>query len=194
MRAGGILHIDEANVIEPAILMRLDELLDNKRQLSMEDLNGELVKAHPDLFVVFTMNPPTYEGVKPLPEPIMNRLTKRFWLDYPPPHVEMNILEAKLRRMGVKPGEFKASNSPRKPATGTMSKDVLDLIQIVSGLRKDTDLSYTPSIRETQGFVQDLREGDDFFKAFDNNIKNAYWTDEERQKVEEALNAVRRRT
>ena len=194
VRAGGILHIDEANVIEPAILMRLDELLDNKRQLNMEDLNGELVKAHPDLFVVFTMNPPTYEGVKPLPEPIMSRLTKRYWLDYPPPHVEMNILEAKLRKMGVKPGEFKASDSPRRPATGTMSKDVLDLIQIVSGLRKDTELSYTPSIRETQGFVQDLREGDDFFKAFDNNIKNAYWTEEEKQKVEEALNAVRRRT
>jgi len=194
VRAGGILHIDEANVIEPAILMRLDELLDNKRQLNMEDLNGELVKAHPDLFVVFTMNPPTYEGVKPLPEPIVSRLTKRYWMDYPPPHVEMNILEAKLRKMGVKPSEFKASDSPHKLATGTMSRDVLDLIQIVSGLRKDTELSYTPSIRETQGFVQDLREGDDFFKAFDNNIKNAYWADEEKQKVEEALNAVRRRT
>jgi len=193
VRAGGILHIDEANVIEPAILMRLDELLDNKRQLNMEDLSGELIKAHPDLFVVFTMNPPTYEGVKPPPEPIMSRLTKRYWLDYPPPHIEMNILEIKLRKMGVKPSQFEAPDGPQKPAKGTMSKDILDLIQIVSGIRKDTELSYTPSIRETQAFVQDLIEGDDFFKAFDNNIKNAYWTDEEKQKVEEALNAVRRR-
>jgi len=194
VRAGGILHIDEANVIEPAILMRLDELLDNKRQLNMEDLNGELIKTHPDLFVVFTMNPPTYEGVKPLPEPIMSRLTKAYYMDYPPPHIEMNILEAKLRKMGVKPSEFQAPDTPYKPARGTMSKDVLDIIQIVSGLRKDMELSYTPSIRETQGFVQDLREGDDFFTAFDRNVKSRYYTPEEQQKVEEALNAVRRRT
>jgi nitric oxide reductase NorQ protein len=192
-RAGGILHIDEANVIEPAILMRLDELLDNKRQLNMEDPN-ELIKAHPDLFVVFTMNPPMYEGVKPLPEPVMNRLTKAYYMDYPPPHIEMNILEAKLRKMGVKSSEFQAPDGPYKPVKGTMSKDVLDLIQIVSGLRKDMELSYTPSIRETQGFVQDLREGDDFFTAFDRNIKSRYYTPDEQQKVEEAMNAVRRRT
>ena len=46
VRAGGILHFDEPNVIEPAILMRLDELMDNKRQLNMEDYNGKIIKAH----------------------------------------------------------------------------------------------------------------------------------------------------
>ena len=193
VRAGGILHVDEPNIIEPAILMRLDELMDNKRQLNMEDLNGEIIKAHPDLFIIFTSNPPTYEGVKPLPEPIVSRLTKRYFLEYPPPHVELQILEAKLRKMGVKSAQFNAPDSQYKHATGTMALDITDFMKIIQGLRQDTDLSYTPSLRETQGFVQDLREGSDFFAAFDTNIKNYYYG-EDAQKVEEALNAVRRRS
>jgi nitric oxide reductase NorQ protein len=195
VRAGGILHIDEANVLEPAILMRLDELLDNKRQLNMEDLNGEVVKAHPDLFVIFTMNPPTYEGVKALPEPIVSRLGKRYFMNYPPRHIELQILEAKLRRMGVKPAEFTAptgATAEMKPATGMMANDVEDLLKVVRGLRTDTEISYTPSMRETIGFVQDLRQGDGFHKAFDTNIKSYYYGDEE-TKVEEALGSVRRR-
>jgi nitric oxide reductase NorQ protein len=189
VRHGGILHIDEANVIEPAILMRLDELLDNKRQLNMEDLNGEIVKAHPDLFVVFTLNPPTYEGVKDLPEPIKSRLTKRYWLDYPPSDIEMRILKEKLRLLD---SEFKPSTK-MQPASGTMARDVMDVMRIIGNLRKQQDLSYTPSMRETQAFIQDLREGDNFFAAFDRNIKGLYWG-EEADRIEEALKAVRGRS
>jgi len=188
VRSGGILHIDEANVIEPAILMRLDELLDNKRQLNMEDLNGEIIKAHPDLFIVLTMNPPTYEGVKDLPDPIKSRLTKRYIMDYPPQNIEMRILKHKMR---LSDAEFKLDRGGY-PVGGTLAVDIRDVMKIISGLRKQTDLSYTPSLRETQGFVQDLQEGDDFFIAFDRNIKSLYYG-EEADRVEEALNAVRRR-
>jgi len=188
VRHGGILHIDEANVIEPAILMRLDELLDNKRQLNMEDLNGEIIKAHPDLFIVFTLNPPTYEGVKDLPEPIKSRLTKRYWMTYPPPEIEMRILKEKLK---LSDSEFKPP-SKTQPASGTIAPDIIDIMKIIGSLRKQTDLSYTPSMRETQAFIQDLREGDDFFTAYDRNIKALYWG-EEADRIEEALKAVRGR-
>ncbi|MEM3760148.1 MAG: AAA family ATPase [Candidatus Bathyarchaeia archaeon] len=189
VRYGGILHFDEANVIEPAVLSRLDELLDSKRQLNMEDLNGEIIKAHPDLFIIFTMNPPIYEGLKALPEHIMSRLTKKYWLDYPPPEVEMKVLKEKLKLSDV---DFKPPTKS-SPASGTLAPDILDLMKIISNLRKQTDLSYTPSLRETQGFIQDLREGDDFFTAFDRNIKAAYYG-EEADRIEEALRAVRGRT
>jgi len=189
IKAGGILHIDEANVIEPAILMRLDELLDNKRQLNMEDLNGEIIKSHPDLFIIFTMNPPTYEGVKPLPDPIISRLTKRFKLDYPPKQIEYKIIEAKLRAVGVKPSEFRVEKGMPK---GRFAQEVVDFMKVIDGLRRDQDLMYTPSIRETIGFVQDLKEGADFHTAFDTNVKGYYWGEDE-TKVEEALQAVRRR-
>ena len=186
VRSGGILHLDEINILEPAILMRLNELMDNKRQLDMEDLNGELVKAHPDLFIVVTMNPPTYEGVKDLPDPIKSRLTKRYKLDYPPPKVEMSILKSKMK---LTDHEF---NFTGGVATGKYANDITDVMKIVTGLRKQTDLSYTPSMRETQGFIQDLKEGDNFFTAFDRNIGNWYYGDE-KNIVDEALNSVRKR-
>ena len=187
VRCGGILHFDEANVLDPAILMRLDELLDNKRQLNMADLNGEIIKAHPDLFIIFTMNPPTYEGVKDLPDPIKSRLTKRYVMNYPPLTLEMEVLK---RKMGLSDRQLKILKDGT--VRGSLARDIQDLMKIVSNLRKQEDLSYTPSMRETQGFVQDLLEGDDFWTAFDRNIKGIYWG-EEADRIEEALRAVRPR-
>ena len=188
VRHGGILHIDEANVIEPAILMRLNELLDSRRHLNLEDINGEIIKAHPDLFIVFTINPPTFEGVKDLPEPIKSRLTKRYILDYPPQRIELAILKHKMK---LSDEEFKPPTKTKK-ASGAYASGIMDVLKIVNHLRKQTDLSYIPSLRETQGFVQDIREGDDFFTSFDRNIKNLYYG-EEAVRVEEALNSVRSR-
>ena len=189
VRSGGILHIDEPNVIEPSILMRLDELLDNKRQLNMENLNGEIIKAHPDLFIIFTMNPPTYEGVKELPKAIKSRLTKRYDLNYPPLEVELSILK---RKMGLSDSEFKPPTR-QSPASGKYARDIMDLMKIINNLRKEQDLSYVPSMRETQAFLLDLMDGDSFHKAFDANIKAIYWGDEE-DRIEEALRAVRPRS
>jgi MoxR-like ATPase len=134
------------------------------------------------------MNPPIYEGLKALPEHIMSRLTKKYWLDYPPPEVEMKVLKEKLRLSDT---EFKPPTKSSQ-ASGTLAPDIMDLMKIISNLRKQTDLSYTPSLRETQGFIQDLKEGDDFFTAFDRNIKAAYYG-EEADRIEEALRAVRGR-
>ena len=189
VRSGGILHIDEPNVIEPSILMRLDELLDNKRQLNMENLNGEIIKAHPDLFIIFTMNPPTYEGVKELPKAIKSRLTKRYDLNYPPLEVELGILK---RKMGLSDSEFKPPTHS-SPASGKYARDIMDLMKIIGSLRREQDLSYVPSMRETQAFLIDLMDGDSFHKAFDANIKAIYWGEEE-DRIEEALRAVRPRS
>lgn len=41
-------------------------------------------------------------------------------------------------------------------------------------------------------FVQDILEGDDFFTAFDRNIKNQYYG-KEADRIEEILDAVRMR-
>ena len=194
VKAGGILHFDEPNVIEPSTLMRLDELMDNKRQLFLEE-TGELIKAHPDLFIIFTSNPPTFEGVKDLPDPIKSRLIKKYQLDYPPQETEYKIIESKLRIMGVKPNEFSVT-AAGKP-TGRYAKDISDFMTFIQGLRQyqktGETLSYTPTTRETIGFVQDLRAGKDFFTAVDTNVMSVYYDPEEAHKVEEALGGVRRR-
>lgn len=197
VRAGGILHFDEANVIDPAVLMRLDELMDNKRQLYLDE-TGELIKAHPDLFIIFTTNPETFEGVKNMPDPIKDRLVKKYYLDYPPENVEKKIIESKLRYMGVKPSEFSVAGNGS--LTGRYAQDVEDYMKFVQGLREyqtkgsGEQLSYVPSPRETIGFIQDLRSGKDFYTAINTNVMGAYRADpEEYHRVEEALGGVRRR-
>ena len=188
VRAGGILHFDEPNLIDGAVLQRLDELMDNKRQLDMRDINGPLVKAHPDLFIVFTMNPSgsASDVLKALPPAVLNRLKPVYKMDYPPREVELRILKWK---MGLNDNEFKMQGSG---ASGAMARDITDFMKIVDGLRKQTDLSYMPSLRDTQYFVQSLKEGDSFFKAFDTSLKDNYWG-EEADRIEEALSSVRRR-
>jgi MoxR-like ATPase len=161
--------------------------MDSKRQLTIKE-TGEIIKAHPDLFIIFTINPPVYQGLKAIPEQVRNRLTKRYWLDYPPPDVEFKIIKEKLK---LSDAELKPPTK-NQPASGTLARDIADVMKIINNLRKQQDLSYIPSIRDVQSFVQDLKEGDDFFTAFDRNIKAAYYG-EEADRIEEALKAVRPR-
>jgi len=186
VRAGGILHIDEPNVIDPSILMRLDELMDNKRQIDMSELTGnknDVIKAHPDLFIIFTMNPPTYEGVKPLPDPIVSRLTYRAQLDYPTLNDELKIVKAKC---GLRDADLK----------GRMGKDVMDFMQFVENMRRaklsGESISIVPSVRETQAFITLLQEGYNWDRAFNVVIGAVYWDPTEKQNVENAKHAIGR--
>jgi hypothetical protein len=76
-----------------------------------------------------------------------------------------------------------------------MAKDITDLLKVIKGLREaasGSQIVHLPSLRETQGFVQDLREGDDWLMAFDTNIGNKYYSYEDRAKIEQALHSVQR--
>ena len=111
-------------------------------------------------------------------------------MDYPPKQIEMAIIK---KKMNLSDSEFKLPTKTNPQPSGRYARDIADVLRIIDGLRRQPDLSYIPSLRDTIGFVQDLREGDDFFTAFDRNIKNMYYG-EEADRVEEALNAVRRRS
>ena len=197
VKAGGILHIDEANVIDPSVLMRLDELLDSKRRLSLEDITGRkghIIKAHPDLFIVFSMNPPSYEGVNPLPDPILNRVVT-FELDFPPVEDELKIVASQLRKAGFKPSEFTVDR--RGYPRGKYADEIADFIKIVDNLRRNRDIQYHPSIRNTLDFALALKQGLRFKDAFYRTIGNAYigYTvdqPEYEQGMREALKAVGR--
>jgi MoxR-like ATPase len=189
VRTGGILHIDEANVIDPAILMRLDELLDNKRQLNLYDETGEIIRAHPDLFIIFTVNPPTYEGVKPLPPPILNRLSKRYYLDYPDEETELRIIEQKLRSMGISEDQFRVERGAPK---GSLAQEIADYHKLIRRLRENDMIEMKPSMRELVSFVQELAEGEDWNSAFWRSLGNVY-TPEEKSAIDDALTYIGRK-
>lgn len=173
VKAGGILHFDEINVFDPEVLMRLDELLDNRRQLNMVNETGEVVKAHPDLFIIATMNPPTYEGVKELPDPIKSRFGLVVQMNPPSANDELKAMQTKF---GMNDKQF----ARYKP-------DISAFIRAAQEIREDQSLSYPPTMRESIAFLQQLRSGTSFKDAALLAVFGKYYTDEERNRVAEAF-------
>ncbi|MBS2035614.1 AAA family ATPase [bacterium] len=78
MKKGQWLVLDEVNLADPAVLEKLNSLLDPDRALVLDEHEGEKVVAHPDFRVFATMNPPTaeYGGRKELSPAMRNRFTE----------------------------------------------------------------------------------------------------------------------
>ena len=84
MREGDMLYLDEINSAEADVLLRLDEALDDRRQIVLKESTGEVIKAKENWFVVATINPLTHSGTKELPPQILSRFPVRIRLEYPP--------------------------------------------------------------------------------------------------------------
>ena len=65
MRNGGLLVLDEANMATADVLSVLHSVTDDEQTLVITQKDGEVVTAHPNFWLVLTMNP-DYEGTKPL--------------------------------------------------------------------------------------------------------------------------------
>ena len=73
-------------------LLRLDEALDDRRQLVLKEAEGQIVKATDDWFVIATINPLSHVGTKELPPQLLSRFPVRIRLDYPPEDIELDIV------------------------------------------------------------------------------------------------------
>ena len=94
MKKGQWLLLDEVNLADPAILERLNSLLDDDRSLVLSEKNNEIVKAHENFRAFATMNPASYAGRKKLSAAMMNRLHK-VWIDGMEPQEMVEILKNK---------------------------------------------------------------------------------------------------
>ena len=93
MRQGDLLYLDEINSAEADVLLRLDEALDDRRQIMLKESTGEVVKAKEKWFVIATINPLTHSGTKELPPQILSRFPVRIRLEYPPENIELEIIK-----------------------------------------------------------------------------------------------------
>jgi hypothetical protein len=99
-RQGGVLVLDEANLISAKILTDLYPLLDFGREVTLRDHGNEVVKAHPNLLIVATGNP-NYAGTGLFSEAFKDRFGFRF-LDWGyDASVERKLVKSTaLRKMG----------------------------------------------------------------------------------------------
>ena len=142
MKEGNILYLDEINAAEADVLLRLDEALDDRRQIVLKESDGRIVKAKDSWFVIATINPLTHVGTKELPPQLLSRFPVRIRLDYPPEDVEYQIIKKHVKN----PAE----------------SDVLLGIKLANTLRQASaveELYYSPSIRETIAFAKLLEGG-----------------------------------
>lgn len=94
LRKGQWLLLDEVNLADPAILERMNSLLDDDRFITLTEKNNEVVKADPNTRIFATMNPSSYSGRKELSEAMLNRFNLVYQDPYPPEEL-VQILEAK---------------------------------------------------------------------------------------------------
>ncbi|WP_316507140.1 AAA family ATPase [Nitrosopumilus sp.] len=174
MREGNILYLDEINSAEADVLLRLDEALDDRRQIALKESTGEVVRAKDNWFVVATINPLTHSGTKELPPQVLSRFPVRIRLEYPPENIELEIV--------------------KKHVSGHES-EIMQAIKLANTLRQAAaveELFYSPSLRETIAFGKLLDKGMSAKEAAVFVFGNVYtqWGNIEYQKVSDIITSM----
>jgi nitric oxide reductase NorQ protein len=177
MRDGNMLYLDELNAAEADVLLRLDEALDDRRQLVLKEAEGQIVNAAADWFVIATINPLSHVGTKELPPQLLSRFPFRLKLEYPPEDIELQIINQHTSVDSSKIGEVKNS------------------IKLAKSLREAAaleELYYSPSLRETIAFAKLIGKGVASKQAAELVYANVYdqWGEVEYQKVMDMITSI----
>ena len=175
MKEGSILYLDELNAAEADVLLRLDEALDDRRQIVLKESTGETINANQKWFVIATINPLTHVGTKELPPQLLSRFPVRIRLDYPPEETEFQIVKQYMK--------------------GNQDDKLMQGIKLANTLRQAAaveELYYSPSLRETIAFAKLLDAGLDAKKSADIVFANVYsqWGNVEYQKVSDIITSM----
>ena len=175
MREGNILYLDEINSAEADVLLRLDEALDDRRQIVLKESTGEIINAKQGWFVIATINPLTHSGTKELPPQLLSRFPVRIRLEYPPEDIELEII--------------------KKYVSGNYDQQILQGVKLANTLRQAAaveELFYSPSLRETISFGKLLDAGVLPKEAAQIVFGNVYaqWGNVEYQKVSDIITSM----
>ena len=137
-RYGGILYLDEANMMKQDIATRLNPILDTRGHMVLNERDNEVIPRHPNGYVIISMNPYSAEfaGTKPLNAAFRRRMT--VWIDFDylsvgskiaPDEVEMiakrakidNPVAEKLVRVAAEiRRQYKSGDLPYAPSVGDL--------------------------------------------------------------------------
>jgi nitric oxide reductase NorQ protein len=179
MEEGAILYLDELNAAEADVLLRLDEALDDRRQLVIKEAGNPItIKAREGWFVIATINPLSHAGTKELPPQLLSRFPVRIYMDYPPEDVVIQIVKMHVGELTAEQIKYMGM--------------VVEFEKRVRQIATETMLPYTPSLRETIAFAKLLKSGVDAKTAVKLVYVNAYyqWGGEVVQKIEEAVGSI----
>jgi len=137
-RQGGLLYLDEANMMKQDIATRLNPVLDTRGHIVLTEKDNEIVNRHPFGYLVIAMNPFSAEfiGTKPLNAALRRRMSVWINFDYlsigdkiSSDEVELIIkrggLDIKIARKIVQVGaelrrQYKNGDLPYGPSPGDL--------------------------------------------------------------------------
>ncbi len=81
-RHGGILYLDEANMMKQDVAARLNPILDTRGHLVLSEKDNEIISRHPRGYVIVSMNPCSSEfsGTKPMNAAFRRRMS--VWINF----------------------------------------------------------------------------------------------------------------
>ena len=177
MTEGSLLYLDELNAAEPDVLLRLDEALDDRRQLVLKESEGQTIIAKEGWFSIGTINPLSHMGTKELPPQIISRFPIRIRLDYPPEETELEIIKKHVN------------------VNNNNEQEIISAIRLANNLRRAASLEeifYSPSIRETIAFSKLVANNTNPKDAAEIVFANVYhqWGEIEYRKVMDIVTSI----
>ncbi|MDA4130631.1 MAG: AAA family ATPase [Thaumarchaeota archaeon] len=147
-RYGGILYLDEANMMKQDVATRLNPVLDTRGHLVLTEKDNEIIPRHPTGYVVISMNPYSAEfaGTKPLNAAFRRRMS--VWIDFDYLSVGNKIAADEIALVEKK------SKVPKDVATG--------IIRVGAELRrqyKANEIPYGPSIGDLVNWALLVADG-----------------------------------
>lgn len=158
-RNGGILYLDEANMMKQDVATRLNPLLDTRGHIVLNEKDNEIIPRHPRGYVVISMNPFSIEfaGTKPLNAAFRRRMNAWITFDYLSTGANINKDEVALIR-----------------GRGSVSKKVaLQMVNAAAQLRynyKRGEIPYAPSVGDIINWATLVSDGTGVLDAAEETI------------------------
>ena len=147
-RYGGILYLDEANMMKQDVATKLNPILDARGHMVLNEKDNELIDRHKDAFMIISMNPFSSEftGTKPLNAAFRRRMS--VWLNFDYMSVDKHIDEKEINLL------MERTEIPHETA--------FNIVEVAAKLRheyKSGDLPYGPSVGDLANWARIIADG-----------------------------------
>jgi nitric oxide reductase NorQ protein len=147
-RYGGILYLDEANMMKQDVATKLNPILDARGHMVLNEKDNELIERHKDAYMIISLNPFSAEftGTKPLNAAFRRRMS--VWLNFDYMSVDNHVDEQEVELLVERSGIFKDTAT--------------NIVQVAAKLRqeyKNGDLPYGPSVGDLANWARIIADG-----------------------------------
>ena len=147
-RYGGILYLDEANMMKQDVATKLNPILDARGHMVLNEKDNELINRHKDAYMIISMNPFSAEftGTKPLNAAFRRRMS--VWLNFDYMSVDNHIDDKEVNLLVERTG---------------IGRDIsANIVRVAAKLRqeyKSGDLPYGPSVGDLANWARIIADG-----------------------------------